>query len=146
MKTDYIDSKTAVPIVFTNTVVKRRPKAKKQRKFLGVRRGIAQLALKTGIWAIEALEQCFFEEVDEVEDQGEVESEHFALVVNNEGEPSLDLIQVEHKPACAQHYEMVRDHGDEPLRAPKKDIDLSKYRNQSRTRAEIRKKLLREFA
>lgn len=147
MSTDYIDSKTAVPIVFTNTVVYQRPKVTKRRKFVGVRRGLASLAFRVGIWAIEALESSFFEEEVETEEPGKVESEHFALVVNTDGEPSLDLIPVEHKPSCVHHYETVRAHVDRPIQSPKKpNIDISTYRNPSRTKEEIRRKVLREFA
>lgn len=107
-----------VPIVITESTVIRPKKIKRRKKFRGLRAGVSRLLNNIGEWMLDRLEESFLEEVVEVVDEGEKDQTHYAIMVGKEGYDSfLQAVQVEHKPPCVHHYEIVRHADDEKAKA-----------------------------
>jgi hypothetical protein len=102
-------SESAVPICITETVVHTPQKIKRTRSFVGIRVGFTKLAYSIGIWALDRLEESFFEETVEVVEPGSRTETHFAIVVGSDGYGrTLEAIEVPSKPSCIHHYEIIR--------------------------------------
>ena len=103
-------SDSVVPICITETVVHAPQKIKRTRSFRGIRAGFSRFAYRIGNWALDILEESFFEEKIEVVEPGSRTETHFAIVVGHDGYGrTLEAIEVEHKPSCIHHYEIIRN-------------------------------------
>jgi len=104
-----IDGNVAVPMVITETTVHRPRKVKHRRMFRGIRLGVTRLFVGLGTWALDRLEDAFFEDTIEVLDAGKQTEQHFAIIVGSDGyDHVLQAVPVEHRPPCIHHYEIIR--------------------------------------
>ena len=98
----------AVPFVITKTVLAREPRLNRTSKFVGVRSGLVRLAYGLATKAIEAVEEAFFDKEMQIDDGGVIKQQHYAVYVDDTGYgPALNVAEVDWKPGCGAHYEIV---------------------------------------
>ena len=125
-------SESAVPICITETVVHAPQKIKRTRSFVGIRLGFTKLAYSIGNWALDRLEESFFEEKVEIVEPGSRTETHFAIVVGSDGYGrTLEAIEVEHKPSCIHHYEILRNAEQEQAKLDYINHGVNKETNQA---------------
>lgn len=109
-----INGGRGVPIVITQTTVYREREVKKKRTWVGILPGAVRIITSVGHWALDRLEESFFEEEIVIVDPGDKVEKHYAIMID-EGSygAKLDAVQMEHKPPCIHHYEVVRHAEDE---------------------------------
>lgn len=106
-----------VPIVITETTVHKSKKVSKKRSFVGIRNGLSNLINNIGLWALDVIEDSFFNESIEVIDEGVREEKHYAIILGHDGyESVLQAVEVEYKPPCIHHYEIIRHAEDEKIK------------------------------
>lgn len=98
----------AVPMIIAKRFVKKEPKINKQRRFVGFRQGFGTLVYK----AIELVQECFWDEEQEVEDPGETKVINYAIdVVDDPGQGAPELVVTkldgEAAPGCAIYCHMI---------------------------------------
>ena len=122
----------AVPIIIAKRLIRKEPKITKTRRFVGFRQGFGTLVYK----AIEVLQECFWDEEQDVEDLGESEVVHYAIDVMDDpgsGAPELVVTKLHGKarPGCGVYCEVITpvladdDRSDHPY-APNSELSGAK--------------------
>ena len=98
----------AVPMIIAKRSVTKEPKVNNVRKFVGFRQGLGTLVYK----AIELVQECFWDNEQEVEDMGEMDVVQYAIdVVDNPGQgaPELVVTRLDGKarPGCGFYCEVI---------------------------------------
>ena len=145
-------SESAVPICITETVVHSPQKIKRRRSFVGIKFGFTRLAYSIGNWALQRLEESFFDESIEVVEPGSRTETHFAIVVGHDGYGRvLEAIEVPSKPSCIHHYEIIRhseseqakvDYVNHGVNTETQDVAKSMRSSNDEVLARIRESLL----
>ncbi|MGE3483712.1 MAG: hypothetical protein AB7L09_03150 [Nitrospira sp.] len=120
----YLQGNRAVPMIIAKRYVTEEPKVTSRRRFVGFRQGLGTLAYK----AIELIQECFWDEEQEVENPGEFKVINYAIdVVDDPGQGKPELIVTrldgEATPGCGVYCHMIY-----PSEAPSEDVeDLHPY-------------------
>lgn len=98
----------AVPMIIAKRFVSKEPKINQRRKFVGFKQGFGTLVYK----AIEMVQECFWDEEQEVEDAGESKVINYAIDVIDtpgQGAPELVVTRLEGEaiPGCGVYCHMI---------------------------------------
>lgn len=112
-----MNSNEAVPIIITHRTVTRMPKVNVKKRFVGIKDGLLNLAIK----AIELVQENFWVEESDVEDKGESRVVHYAIDVEDDSmEPEKALLIAtklhgNDRPGCGAHFEVVKVLDEKPI-------------------------------
>lgn len=105
-----LNNDEAVPIIISHRLVTKPPQISITRNFIGIRKGLMRLALKT----LEFIEQTFWEEVRDTLDPGESKVVHYAIDIEDDGMESevsnvvATKLHGNDRPGCGLHLEVVK--------------------------------------
>jgi len=109
----FLNGDHAVPMIIAKRFVKKEPKINKIRNFVGFKQGFGTLVYKT----IELIQECFWNETQNVEDAGESEVIHYVIDVLDDpgsGGPELVVTKLHGKarPGCGIYCEVISPNPD----------------------------------
>lgn len=98
----------AVPMIIAKRFVSKEPKINQRRRFVGFKQGLGTLVYK----AIETIQECFWDEEQEVEDAGESKVINYAIdVIDTPGQSAPELIvtrlEGEAHPGCGVYCHII---------------------------------------
>lgn len=89
MMGSFLRGNQAVPLLISKCFVQEEPKINKTRKFVGFKQGFGTLLYKS----IELIQDCFWDEEQEVEDEGSIDVVNYAIdIVDDPGQGSPELV------------------------------------------------------
>ena len=104
----WLQGNRAVPMIIAKRYVTEEPKVTQRREFVGFRQGFGTLVYK----AIELVQECFWDQKQEVESAGEFKVINYAIdVVDDPGQGKPELIVTrldgEATPGCGVYCHMI---------------------------------------
>ena len=98
----------SVPMIIAKRLVSKEPKINKTRRFVGFKQGFGSLLYKS----IELVQECFWDEEQEVEDMGESEVIQYAVdILDDPGQGAPELIVTKlhgkSRPGCGVYCEVI---------------------------------------
>ena len=98
----------AVPMIIAKRFVSREPKINKTRKFVGCKQGLGTLVYM----AIELVQECFWDEEQEIEDEGESRVINYAIdIMDTPGQSAPELVvtklEGESHPGCGIYCHVI---------------------------------------
>lgn len=122
----WLHGKKAVPIIISKRYVTEEPKVTQKRRFVGFKQGFGTLVYR----AIELVQECFWDQEQEVENPGEFSVVNYMIdVVDDPGQGKPELVvqrlDGEATPGCGIYCNMIY-----PQEAPPDDGVLHPYAPQ----------------
>lgn len=104
----FLRGNQSVPMIIAKRLVSKEPKINKTRHFVGFKQGMGTLLYKS----IELIQECFWDEQQDVEDTGESEVIHYAIdVLDDPGQGAPELIVTKldgnARPGCGVYCEVI---------------------------------------
>lgn len=132
----FLHGKKAVPMIIAKRYVTEEPKVTQRREFVGFRQGFGTLVYK----AIELVQECFWDEKQEVEDPGDYKIVNYIVdVVDDPGQGAPELVvrklDGEATPGCGIYCHMIY-----PQEAPPEEEDV--YRPYAPTEEQSRARMV----
>jgi len=89
MMGSFLKGDRAVPLLISKCFVREEPKITKTRKFVGFKQGFGTMVYK----AIELVQDCFWHEEQEVEDEGSIDVINYAIdIIDDPGQGQPELV------------------------------------------------------
>ena len=96
MMGSFLRGDRAVPLLISKCYVKEEPKITKTRRFVGFKQGLGTLVYK----AIELVQECFWDEEQEIENEGSIDVVNYAIDILDDpgqGQPELIVTKLDGK-------------------------------------------------